>query len=184
MPPLRIADEYSANLRAIVQYVRDVYGAAPRILLITPPPIDGPSRLEYQREQFGSDATGVLERTDESAGAYAAQCQAVGDALGVPVLNFWSAVHRAATEAEGGLRAFLCDGLHLSGRGNQLLFAELLQCIGTHYPDLMSAAMPLNFPLATEVDWCAAVPGGRGARDVEEGVLCGAVRRLVRHRRM
>ena len=144
--------EYANNLRSIIEHVRDTYGLKTQILVISPPPIDEAQRIEYQKAKFGKGATGVLERTDKSAGEYAAECQAVGDALAIPVLDLWKAMHHAAPDP-GGVGAFLCDGLHLSAKGNIFVFEKLLACIEQEFPEMVADTLPWEFPLVGDIDW-------------------------------
>ena len=62
--PLR---EFEANLEAIVAQARQV---ARVVVVMTPPPVHGPSRLAYQKRKYGARATGVEERSTEVAGRY------------------------------------------------------------------------------------------------------------------
>ena len=58
--------EFEANLETIVQQARQV---ARVVVVMTPPPVHGPSRLAYQKRKYGARATGVEERS-RVAGRY------------------------------------------------------------------------------------------------------------------
>eukprot|EP00667_Euglena_gracilis_P020064 EG_transcript_21610 len=149
-------DEYQTNLRCIVQFARDRYGPAVRIVLITPAAIHEPGRLQYQESMYGDKAAGVLERTDASAQHYAQLCSEVGQELGLPVVNAWQAFHSAAASLPNGLADLLCDGLHFTPRGNAVLFQELLRVVEFIYPELKAEAaggLPPEFPVSTDVNW-------------------------------
>ena len=48
--------EFEANLETIVQQARQV---ARVVVVMTPPPVHGPSRLAYQKRKYGARATGL-----------------------------------------------------------------------------------------------------------------------------
>ena len=64
----------------------------PRVLLLTPPPID-----EYQ-QVLADQARGFtpVRRLAENTGAYAEACRDVGAQLGIPVVDIWTAFLRQA----------------------------------------------------------------------------------------
>ena len=51
--------KYAKNIESILTFLREMYGADLKLLLITPPPIDVDARLRFQVERYGKDATGV-----------------------------------------------------------------------------------------------------------------------------
>ena len=79
--------EYEENMRAVLQHLKQ---RARHVVVLTPPPVHGPTRLAFQRRKFGDRASGVLERTTESAGRYAAAAVRVAAEQGVPVLDVHS----------------------------------------------------------------------------------------------
>ena len=62
-------DEFEATLDSVV---RRAGACARRVLVLTPPPVHGPTRLAAQVRKYGARATGVLERTTERASTYGA----------------------------------------------------------------------------------------------------------------
>jgi lysophospholipase L1-like esterase len=62
--------------------------------------------------RYGKDATGILERTNEGAGVYAARCVEMGQLIQVPVLDLWTLMQQ-----ESDWTSFLSDGLHLTPKG-------------------------------------------------------------------
>jgi lysophospholipase L1-like esterase len=60
-------EEYTENLRHIVAYLRQ---CAHHVVVLTPPPVHGPTRLAFQRKVYGSKASGVNERSTAAAGRY------------------------------------------------------------------------------------------------------------------
>jgi lysophospholipase L1-like esterase len=133
--------EYKDNLIQMVQQIRTRQSSAGpdddfnvndisrhKILLMTPPPVDHNQRLAYQKQRFGTKATGVLERTLEHTGLYAAACQQVADLLHVPCLNLY-------TDMLEQRSLFLSDGLHFSAKGHSFVGQRLLQAIQEHFAD-------------------------------------------------
>ena len=125
-------DEYAENLRHILSHLKRT---ARHVVLLTPPPVHGPTRLAFQKRKFGDKATGVLERTTERAGAYAREAMRVADELSVPYLDVHNRMYVepdwptfvGAGNANG-------DGLHLSEEGQEfvsrLLLVLLIEVMG------------------------------------------------------
>lgn len=111
-------NEFKQNLKCIVQHP-SVTTQNPRLILITPPPVN-----EYKLEE--SDRVKGLtdpRRTAEHTKKYADACRKAGDELGVAVLDIWSIMMAKAGWKEGEplvgskkvarnevLDAFLIDG--------------------------------------------------------------------------
>ena len=79
-------DEYKANIEKLVDKAKESYPNA-EILIMAPPPVHPEQRLEFQKKRYGDKATGVLERTSEIAGTYAAACREVAKAKEVPCVE-------------------------------------------------------------------------------------------------
>ena len=89
-------NDFKQYLKAIVQHP-SVTAQNPRLILITPPPIN-----EYQLEE--SDLViGLADplRTAEHTKKYADACREVGTQLGVAVLDIWSIMMAKAGWKEG-----------------------------------------------------------------------------------
>lgn len=119
-------DEFGRNLRSMLEHLKRT---ADHVVVLTPPPVHGPTRLDFQRRKFGSGATGVLERNTETAGQYAAEAVRVARELEVPVLD----VHRLMlaepdwSKFVGGPGAgAVGDGLHLSAEGQRFVGSRLV----------------------------------------------------------
>ncbi len=151
--------EYADNLRAIV---RHLHRAARHVILVTPPPVHGPSRLAYQRRAYGDCATGTLERSTEVAGQYAAEVVRVGAELGAVVVD----VHAAMLELGDGWADFVRgDGLHLEADGQRFVGAKLVDALrsalrlpfapGASAQERLAAdapSLPVELPIAQRVD--------------------------------
>ena len=67
----------------------------------------------------------------------------------MPVVDSWSALH---SKAQGNLEGLFWDGLHLSARGNTLLYEALMGVIQSSLPGLAPDALPLDAPLWRDID--------------------------------
>lgn len=152
-------DEYAENLRHILAHLKRT---ARHIVLLTPPPVHGPTRLAFQKRSYGAGATGVLERTTESAGQYAAAAMRVADEMRIAYLD----VHGLML-AEDEWPSFVGsgvaggDGLHLSSSGQEfvarLLLVKLIEVVGLP----ISPYAPAKARNAVDVPWLPLdLPGG------------------------
>jgi len=135
--------EYKANLGELIDFVRSDHGSrAPQIVLITPPPVHERSWAKFCGEETSN-------RSLEQSQRYAAACKEVAAEKGLPVVDSWSALH---SKAQGDLEGLFWDGLHLSARGNTLLFEALMGVIQSSLPGLAPDALPLDAPLWRDID--------------------------------
>lgn len=111
------------------------------ILLVTPPPISEPNRLAWILETYGVELP-APERTNETAGQYAAACSALAQDLNVPVVNLWEAFQKVDDWAD----ELLCDGLHLTAKGNAVVGEMVLQQVETSFPELAPDVMKWDVP--------------------------------------
>ncbi|KAL3576151.1 hypothetical protein D5086_021434 [Populus alba] len=114
--PLR---EYKQNLHSIISFFKKRWPEIV-ILLITPPPIDEDARL---RHPYIENPSGLPERTNEAAGAYAQACISVAKECGCPVVDLWIKMQ----ECPDWKQAYLSDGLHLTQAGNRIVFEEVVK---------------------------------------------------------
>lgn len=118
--------EYIENLTAMVNYLK-TQPVPPLPILITPPALS-PNRNDGKRH---------VERTAK----YAALCVDTAHKLGIPVVDLHTTMSRHA----GGFEHFLEDGLHLSDKGNQLVYDLLLDVIVETLPEI-NPKIPRQFP--------------------------------------
>ncbi|GAB4816964.1 hypothetical protein N2152v2_004010 [Parachlorella kessleri] len=137
--------EYRQNLRLIVLRLQRLRVQA--IVLITPPPISEPDRVIHVEKQYGVKLD-QPERTNAVTGQYAKACIELGQELGLPVLDLWSALQAE----EGWQRGLLEDGLHLTQAGNQRVAQLLLKLIEQEFPKLRYSALPDDAPLNADID--------------------------------
>lgn len=106
--------EFRSNLGTILNRLRAVAPQA-EILLITPAAVDDAVRA-------ASTMDGVAERTNEAAGRYAKICVEVAQAENVTSID----MHTLFNSFQGAeFDALFADGLHLSDKGNRLVFDQL-----------------------------------------------------------
>ncbi|EAY99754.1 hypothetical protein OsI_21739 [Oryza sativa Indica Group] len=98
------------------------------------------------RYQYGGDCAGLPERTNESAGAYARACVEVAAECGLRVIDIWSKMQRFP----GWESSFLRDGLHLTPRGNRVVFEEVVFALKD--ASLGLEALPADLPLFCDMD--------------------------------
>ena len=163
--------QYKANLRAIVGHSL-VKEQQPRLILVTPPPVD-----EYRLEESDlSKGISEVRRTAEHTKKYADACRDVGSELGVAVLDIWSAFiigtgWRSGEPLPGSKRAprsrilgellhdgmalddyaiyalnFINPGLHFHPKGYKVLYDETLKVIDENWPEQVRDNVPFCFP--------------------------------------
>ncbi|XP_063601893.1 isoamyl acetate-hydrolyzing esterase 1 homolog [Penaeus indicus] len=141
--------EYSENMKAIVRHFQNA-GVKP--ILITPPALDGEGWKSYCEE------TGRCYAKDEAlTSKYAEACSGVASEMGVPCIDLHTAMINQAD-----WQNLLCDGLHLSQRGSELLASLLAPAMEKH----LSSSLPKDhiLPLWSEIgadnsvevfkEWC------------------------------
>ncbi|KAJ1725974.1 isoamyl acetate-hydrolyzing esterase [Coemansia biformis] len=164
-------DEYANNLRYLVSLLRDPgsnhYSPDTRILFITPPAI-GDRMVEHIAQDNDESVT---SRNSVTKG-YAQKAVSVAKELGIPYVDFYSAVTKAAghafkrgslfnetttetkTSADAssisrhakfeGYDEYLVDGIHLNANGNRLLFRLILKAIQDNWPELVPRKPPIK----------------------------------------
>ncbi|ETV74016.1 hypothetical protein H257_11332 [Aphanomyces astaci] len=121
--------EFQANLRALVELLRQWFPSS-KVLLLTPPPI--------------SD-TRTCGRRNDLARTYAAASVAVGTALDIPVVDLWTLLQEDRD-------SYLVDGLHLNAKGNMAVYNSLTQHIASLWPHLSPDNLPFVYlPWASNV---------------------------------
>ncbi|RDI84349.1 hypothetical protein Vi05172_g5750 [Venturia inaequalis] len=150
-------EQYKENLRRMIQHPL-VQAHKPRIILITPPPVDEALCEKLELEIWGID---VVRRTAEVTSQYAQVVRDVGKEMDVAVLDVWSAFMHEVGWASGqpligtkdvlqrdGLELpnLLVDGLHLTGKGNRIVYQELIKLISEKWPDQTPEALTFDLP--------------------------------------
>ncbi|XP_010279161.1 PREDICTED: GDSL esterase/lipase At5g45920-like [Nelumbo nucifera] len=134
--------EYKQNLHSIISFIKKRWPTT-LVLLITPPPIDEDGRLKHP---YGDNPSGLPERTNQAAGAYAKACIEVAGECGVAVIDLWSKMQ----QFPGWEKACLRDGLHLTSIGNKLVFEEVVERLSQG--GLSLETLPVDLPLLADID--------------------------------
>lgn len=134
--------EYKDNLRAIFALLKKRWPSVV-VILITPPPVDEDGRLRYP---YAHDFSGLPERTNAAAAGYARACVEVARQCGLRAIDIWSRMQRFP----GWEKSFLRDGLHLTPRGNRVLFEEVVFALKD--ANLSLEALPADLPLFSDID--------------------------------
>ena len=138
--------EYGQNLDAIVALAQR---SATHVVVLTPPPVHGPTRLAFQRAAYGAGASGRLERSTELAGQYAREAARVAAERGVAALDVHGAMLALGEDAwpalvgagvDGG------DGLHLAPAGQRFVARALIGALDElgAGPDALAQELPLG----------------------------------------
>ena len=127
-------DKFAYNLFKIVQNVQQRFAQTqkevPPIILLTPPPVDRPAREAFCLENYGDLAR--AQRTNENAKAYAEKVTEVAMKLGCSVVDVFDRL--GGNQGVEAYRDNLVDGLHLTGKGNILVYESLMQVIEKELP--------------------------------------------------
>lgn len=132
-------EEYRENLVSIANHAGRA--GIQRLLLLTPPPVDRTSRAVFLQETRGTDPS-EIDRTAAITQQYARIAAAEAKRLGLPCLDIWSLV----SAVPNWEKEVLCDGLHFSPRGQELVATWVLDAIAEHWPDLAPDRIPKDCP--------------------------------------
>lgn len=133
---------FKSNLRTLVSMCQDSFGEKVRIIFVTPPPVHHESRLKFQVERYGDQATGDLERNLELSSQYSIAVEDVANELKCPCLNVWKSMQDAAPGEGEKWSKYLSDGLHLSSEGNMFVGESVKTLIDEFYPEISVQGCP------------------------------------------
>jgi lysophospholipase L1-like esterase len=112
-------NRFRDNLNTMIQLVKNpeskYYNPKMRLMLITPPPIN-----EAQWQKRCEEQGDKLNRTNESARAYANVVKEIGAEKQLVVIDIWSRLMDLTGPGKRDLAEFLFDGLHLNGNGYEV----------------------------------------------------------------
>lgn len=134
-------EEYRMNVKEMVERLKCL---ADQVVLVTPPPVSEPHRLEHAKDTYGIDLVLGSERTNEVTKLYAMACVDVGEMCGVPVVDMWSVCMEKEPERYGDV--FLNDGLHLTAEGNALVYESIVSVLEKRLPGLKADCIPFDIP--------------------------------------
>ncbi|KAF7863038.1 hypothetical protein EAF04_007121 [Stromatinia cepivora] len=138
--------QFILNMKTIISHPL-IQAHAPRIILVTPAPVDEATCRVTNGEWGNSDEPRRVKDTRE----YRDAVRRIGEEEGLGVVDLWSAFMGACGWKEGddpaimpgleengrdsNLTKLLYDGLHFSGEGYEILFEEVTRCISEKFPD-------------------------------------------------
>ena len=132
-------DEYESRLIEIVHGAKKM--GVRHIVLITPPPVSEPHRIQHALTTFGIQLE-ASERENTFTKKYVDACVHVGEKLAIPVLNLWEIFMKQEAWAE----RLLNDGLHLTEEGNSVVYTNLQDLINACFPHLNHEVMAFDTP--------------------------------------
>ena len=150
--------QYTKNIESILKFLREMYGADLKLLLITPPPVDVDARLRFQVERYGKNATGVAQRKNSVTKQYRDEVVSIGKKFKVPVLDLFTLFLD-----NKNWKTFLCDGLHFSKEGNIFVGEKLLETLDECFGDSSKGGLkitPCGFTKSFSNSGSKSVPGG------------------------
>ncbi|XP_012641147.2 isoamyl acetate-hydrolyzing esterase 1 homolog isoform X1 [Microcebus murinus] len=130
-------DEYVANLKSMVQYLKSVDVPENRVILVTPPPL---CETAWEAECVMQGCK--LNRLNSVVGEYANACLQVAQDCGTDVLDLWTLMQKDSQD----FSPYLSDGLHLSPKGNEFVFSHLWPLI-----EKKVSSLPLLLPYWRDV---------------------------------
>mmetsp|Transcript_10741 Transcript_10741/g.15326 ORF Transcript_10741/g.15326 Transcript_10741/m.15326 type:complete len:255 (-) Transcript_10741:49-813(-) len=124
-------EEYELNLRTIVADIwSKVEEQKTPIILITPPPLDEKAWDKYCREEFDN----LSPRSNEQSKLYGERVKLVAYEMGCSIVDSFSLL--GGNDGVSAYGECLEDGLHLSAKGNELLYDGLMDVITRDFPHL------------------------------------------------
>ncbi|XP_064412466.1 isoamyl acetate-hydrolyzing esterase 1 homolog isoform X2 [Latimeria chalumnae] len=109
-------EDYAQNLKSMIQYLKSINITEDKVLLITPPPLQ---ESAWEKECIAKGCK--LNRLNSVTGEYAKACVQVAEECGTDVLDLWTLMQKDNQD----ISVYLCDGLHLSEKGNQFVALTL-----------------------------------------------------------
>lgn len=143
-------EKFEANIRKMIDLVQS-RSPETRILLITAPPVNTHRR---KADLESRDPPLALDRHFETSKQYAGAVKAIGDELGLGVVDAWSALWAACGQDEAGFSQFSGDGLHLNERGYEVRVTHVRMSGGAD----MNAACITGVVSRTDKGDCGEVP--------------------------
>ena len=150
-------DDFASHVSAIARLLLGANRGRSAVVLITPPATDPHAWAAFcaERDSGAGAPLPPFIRSAANTARYAQAVKDVGAELQLPVIDLFTLTSPAAVEeVEGGASVepsttpnpFLVDGLHLSSRGNVVLFTALLQLIAERWPQLTVSQLPMDAP--------------------------------------
>lgn len=141
-------DQYKANLKKIITHP-NITAHSPKVLVVTPPPLDGIRTLELDTPRYGravreqarsaSYSQAAREVAAEAPGAVCIDLQRALMEHAIANTPGWDASQPPLGSVEGGRRGYLedllPDGLHMSGEAYSVLWGLVEREIEPRFPN-------------------------------------------------
>lgn len=127
-------EETVSNFKEIVSTFREMLPNV-RIVAISPPPMSEEMYLDFVR----SRGFETPDRNQKFLNVYRHAINDAAGELGLSLVDLWPVIFGGDADADydkDKARDVLIDGLHFNGKGNQLLFRELMKKIKSEFPEL------------------------------------------------
>nr|XP_060643557.1 isoamyl acetate-hydrolyzing esterase 1 homolog isoform X1 [Anolis sagrei ordinatus] len=131
-------EEYTSNLRSMVQYLKSVDIGEDKIILVTPPPLH---EAAWEKECIAKGDK--LNRRNSITGEYAKACVKVAEDCGTSIIDLWTLMQKNNQD----FSHYLSDGLHLSSEGNNFLASQLWSLL-----EKKASALLVHLPYWRDVD--------------------------------
>jgi lysophospholipase L1-like esterase len=129
------------------------------VVLITPPCMDEALRLQFQKDKYGANAIGRLDRTNEHTAKYAAVAKRVAATAGVPCVDLFALTTLiSANDSVGSGGGLFEDGIHFNAAGQRVVFEGLKACLESmEGRGLHSSTFQLNLSRLGHTSPCSPV---------------------------
>ena len=136
-------DQYKLNLKDMITYVHG-FNENTKILLISPPPVQAQRWAEFKCRE--------LDRNSERTRSYYMACEEVYNEMkgicsdNISFLNLFSKMTSNDDDC-------FCDGLHLSSKGNNIVFQGIMEVFENNWKELLHpSTLKLSYPLYHDID--------------------------------
>jgi len=149
-------DKYEANLHTIISHLLNLKTNAtstghPYIILFTPPPVEEATWLKTVNERYNGKDT-EANRSNMQTKLYAECAVKVAKKVAESHANCFSIDIWTEMQANPNWKEYLNDGLHLSKKGNRLVYDKLMQLIKAKIPECHVDKIPMQIVDHKEVD--------------------------------
>jgi len=141
-------EEYEQNLQEMVDLLLGRV-ATSKIIMITPPPVDGPKWMEWLAEnRTGAWGADPPDRETSNTMLYADAVRRVAARNDVALVDLWEGSSRLDPASH------LSDGLHLNSAGNRVVYEAITATLEQRYQDILpkDKHQPMIFMHQSKVD--------------------------------
>lgn len=136
-------DEYSSNLKQMIELIHTWNDADTSVALLTPPPCD-------------TNIRGESRNNENVTALYSRECIKIGNEMNVPVVDLWNEMQRSTRPSDQDYgdkwkSDYLSDGLHLTSLGNYRLYQSVVEMLETSL-GLTVEQLPRQYPDHSLVD--------------------------------